>query len=209
MQLTKRELAKLERQFDFDPEKYIEEHGLVRDKEKAIELLCESNKAWAVLDESLKMDPEVIMYYQPMGYRIDFGEEIVNHDGVLDEVLTKAYFCEEGFTADLFIIYLWNHHGDAFMPQINYPKNFDSLTYLKIQYELYLNSTFNQFGESSHFPRTYYKHDKFRKAKESAYRYYDLQMLKTLVPQMYSPKSDVKTIGTHPAMQSKTTSENQ
>ena len=203
MQLDKTKLVMLKKQFNFDSEKYIKENGLVTDKAKAIELLCESNKAWAVIDETLKMDPEIIMYYQPMGYRIDWGWEILLDAG---EVITKAYFGEEGFYADMFGRCLQNGYGDAFIPQIDFPEDFDLLTYLKIQFELYLNATLDTLGDSSYFPRAYYKDDIFRKVDSSDNNYYDLQMLKTLVPLMYKPQ--IKTIGLHPAMQSKTTSEN-
>ena len=41
---------------------------LIADKETAIKLLSKSPAYWKQLDESLKMDPEVIMHYQPSGY---------------------------------------------------------------------------------------------------------------------------------------------
>ena len=41
---------------------------LITDKKTAIELLSKSPIYWEQLDESLKIDPEVIMHYQPSGY---------------------------------------------------------------------------------------------------------------------------------------------
>ena len=54
---------------NFNVEEYIKKNGLVTEKNQAIELLCETSRAWALLDESLKSDPEIIMYYQPIGYQ--------------------------------------------------------------------------------------------------------------------------------------------
>lgn len=58
----------LKEKYVIDEKGYIEQHGLVTDKEMAIRLLCETPDAWKVIDGTLKNDPEVIMYYQPLGY---------------------------------------------------------------------------------------------------------------------------------------------
>ena len=130
MQLDKSKLAELEKQFDFDPEKYLKEHGLVTDKEKAIELLCESNKAWAVLDESLKMDSEVIMYYQPSGYSVIWFTDLESHNN-----LGCRKYCEEGFFCVYFGHLITDADGDAFIPEIEFPENFNFELYCKIQHD--------------------------------------------------------------------------
>ena len=100
-------------------------NGVVRDKEMAIELLCQSSLAWEILDESLKRDPEVIMYYQPLGYRLleytDVDPEEVGIclcEGV-QIVPQKGFELEYG-------------ENDAFLPKIEFPEGFDYKTYFKI-----------------------------------------------------------------------------
>ena len=62
------EMEALKKQYVIDEKGYVEQHGLVTDKEIAVRLLCQTPDAWKVIDESLKNDPEVMMYYQPLGY---------------------------------------------------------------------------------------------------------------------------------------------
>lgn len=48
-------------------ENFAKTAGTIKDKSLAIDLLCKTPNAWYALDESLKQDKEVIMYYQPSG----------------------------------------------------------------------------------------------------------------------------------------------
>ena len=58
-----------------------DKRNLITDKEFAIEMLCQTNEVWDRLSEELKNDPEVILYYQPMGGMmkvdtVDYGVEV-------------------------------------------------------------------------------------------------------------------------------------
>ena len=41
---------------------------IITDKEKAIEALCQTNRAWSHISPELQADPEVIVFYQPIGH---------------------------------------------------------------------------------------------------------------------------------------------
>ena len=118
--------------FGFNAEEYIAKNGLVTDKAIAIELLCQTSLAWGVLDESLKSDSEVIMYYQPMGY---FYQDEREYDQVTEQFETSGnyvYFNEKGFTGVGLITY-----DRPFMaPVIQLPEDFDYGTYFEIQRNL-------------------------------------------------------------------------
>jgi len=70
---------------------HAELYGTVRDKKTAIRLLCEESWYWYALDEELKKDIEVKMFFQPKGYRLEYE---FNGNCYRDFVV---YYCEEGF----------------------------------------------------------------------------------------------------------------
>lgn len=68
---------------------------LITDKGHAIDLLCQSDKVWDNLSERLKNDPEVILYYQPMGERtevdtVDLGVKVTDVTHYINHRFTYA-----------------------------------------------------------------------------------------------------------------------
>ena len=202
---------RLRKQFMFDSEKYIAEHGLVTDKEKAIELLCESSKAWAVLDESLKADSEVIMYLQPMGERRIFLKNA--NDGS-----KSSFICsEEGFTCydiddrslnnvDWFRLYLNSSSKFKyyFVPNINISRNFDFKKYFMIQ-SMLRASTNKDYNAAEMFSEAQGMIDYNSDIIGEEVTIYDRSKLASIVAEVCLKP---KTKGIYPTMKSKTTSEN-
>ena len=223
--ITKSLEKELTNSFSFDAEDYIKRHGLVTDKETAIKLLCETNRAWEALDESLKLDPEVIMYLQPTGLKEYCLRTPYNgYLNLIDLCATgEIFYYENSFecidSAELIKnCYISLESGlcdDAFLlPKITFPEDFDFEAYLKIQTALksqnpYVERNGNLKVGIEAIVNTFFTAMKMSgcglKVSETT-TIFDRNLLKALVPAMYKTKS--KTIGTHPAMQSKTTSEN-
>lgn len=154
-------MAKINGKIELDAEgfkeimaSYVNIHGCIKDKQKAIELLCSTSKAWDFLSEELKRDPEVMMYYQPMGveYRGVRTYEAIPMQGAEDfeswpVIKKKSWKHERGFT--FFSVpalkdmgYSLNGYRDDhsyLIPESfvnNAPDGFDLNTYLQIRNEL-------------------------------------------------------------------------
>lgn len=125
----------------------INVEGPVTDKETAIQLLTQSSHAWKVLDDSLKSDPEVIMYYQPLGHRhIEYSDVNPEEIGICATEGSED-FCQEGFepvSLDDWFQLLESGlissevYGALFYvrlvrPSITFPEGFDYEAYYKIQ----------------------------------------------------------------------------
>ena len=102
---------------------FIEKYGKISDKAVAIELLCITSNAWLILDDSIKTDNEVIMYYQPMGIMYANIEEDLG--GVFEDVYS-SYLSQNGFKLV----------NGIQIPEIEIPSDFDMEKYIMIQKEL-------------------------------------------------------------------------
>ena len=159
--------------------------NLVTDKKEAIELLCMTTTAWRLLDESLKSDPEVIMYLQPLGHK-----DVVLYN-------TTKVLGQRGFE-------VVNEEALS-RPKINFPEGFDYETYFQIQSELRrktLDIFVDPFVEQTLFDYANEDGD----IKDVKLKLYDRSLLSDIVAKYYAPSkevvkaSSVKTIGTHPEM---------
>ena len=108
--------------------RFRDKYGYVSDREIAKELLCVSSNAWYVLDESLKEDNEIIMYYQPMGII-----EYTIYDPVAGGYYGTSIQCSYSRMGE---------YSDIQIPNIVFPKDFDINTYVAIQQELMKNYEF-------------------------------------------------------------------
>ena len=198
---------------NFNVEEYIKKNGLVTEKNQAIELLCETSRAWALLDESLKSDSEIIMYYQPIGYQEitlrtpDLGD-LIDYGSKWDGSIYKY---EPGFEYKTYeelikLGYLKPKTGcyDEFLiPRIEFPDDFDFETYIRIQDAL-KERPYEE--DNSHLSR---RMSAYVSICFSAIRtigrgwgsggtttIYDRNLLKAIVPAMY--KASTKTIGVYP-----------
>lgn len=110
---------------------FIEKYGKVKDIELAIELLCLTSNAWLILDDSVKLNSNVIMYYQPMGH---LSEEFVeNFGGVYESIEVDnnhldgpREISQKGFKVVKGIQ----------IPKIEFPIDFNLEMYVDIQKEL-------------------------------------------------------------------------
>ena len=105
--------------------RFIAKYGPVNDIELAKLLLCITSNAWYILDDSLKKNSEVIMYYQPMGkhlceVQVDYG---------CRETIASAWGNQKGFGIEHI-----DYYGD--FPEIDYPEDFDYKLYSEIQEKL-------------------------------------------------------------------------
>ncbi len=214
--MTNAEEKNLISTFRFDVEDYIKKNGKVCDKKTAIELLSRTNIAWCVLDESLRHDPEVIMYYQPMGYREfelsvpDNGEILnlgINFTGNMTcreigfDWINRAELVENKYVGSEFGI-----SSEYLIPKITFPEGFDYEAYFKIQDELKMQNPYVMKNESlSGMMKTIVKaffcvdnREGYGWLKRGTTIIYDRNLLKALVPAIYKPEK-VKTIGTHPS----------
>ena len=183
----------------------------VIDKKTAIELLCMTPAAWRVLDKSLKSDPEVIMYYQPLGHK---DVKVSDVDSNLPETGVCAYVdtrvlgqrgfevvYEEALKEAGLISSTIEYKTVLSKPKIDFPEGFDYETYFKIQSELSkktLDIRVSPLIEESLFDNA---------TSEDSYvcdvklKIYDRALLSDIVAK-YAPstKESVKTIGTYPTM---------
>ena len=102
---------------------FIEKYGKISDKAVAIELLGITSNAWLILDDSIKTDNEVIMYYQPMG--IMYANIAEDLGGVFEDVYS-SYLSQNGFKLV----------NGIQIPEIEIPSDFDMEKYIMIQKEL-------------------------------------------------------------------------
>ena len=120
----------------FNVKKFLKEHGPVTDKNEAIELLCKTNKAWDVLDQSLKLDSDVIMFFQPSGYSISFSYENVG-----PELTITTQYSEQDFHKPYY-----KELGDVYVPigclipWDKVPEGFEWEKYFQIQKEMKENT---------------------------------------------------------------------
>ncbi len=116
----------------------------VTNKAEAIKLLSFSSAFWETLSEELKSDPEVIMYYQPMGIKIKY---FCNPDYPHNLVASIAYH-ETGFFP--FRPDDRGYHC-RLLPCIEFPRNFNYDMYLQIQDRLLENVVENEINEAFGF----------------------------------------------------------
>ena len=127
--------------FLVNPEKY---ENKITNKDDAIKLLIFSSAYWPTLSEELKKDPEVIMYYQPMGIKIKY---FCNSDYPYNLVNTIAYH-ETGF---------YQYRPDKreypcrLLPCIEFPADFNFDMYLQIQERLLENVVEDEIPEAHDF----------------------------------------------------------
>ncbi len=129
--------------FGLDPE-VAEASSFVTDKETAIRLLCMTPAAWRILDESLKHDPEVIMYYQPLGHKdvevFDVDPDVYGVSTYRDTMALSQIGFEpvsEDTLKEAGLISSAVEYGIVLSkPKIDFPEGFDYETYFKIQSEL-------------------------------------------------------------------------
>lgn len=116
-------------------ESFINKYGTIKDEETAILMLDITSNAWLVIDESLKMNSNVIMHYQPMGLKMNklydknwyyYSCYFEYEDGFItpDEYFNKKVPDE-----------LLEYYRFA-IPNIKYPEDFDLELYCSIQEEL-------------------------------------------------------------------------
>ena len=110
---------------------FIEKYGKIQDREIAKQMLLITTNAWLVLDDKLKRDPEIIMYYQPMG-TLDYEEE-GDMGGVFD-TLYSAELPQKGFK-----FYRDKNFETYQIPNFELPEDFDIEMYIAIQSELLKN----------------------------------------------------------------------
>ena len=196
--------------FGFNTEAYASIQGLVTDKKPAIELLCRTPEAWAVLDESLKSDPEIIMYYQPLGHKDVSYYDVDPEENGCCMLLSSEVLSQKGFETvsyyDLkksgLISSINESRCYVSKPKISFPEGFDYETYFKIQSEL-SKSKLDFFVSSETEGRLFgfADSDRFHVYSEEP-TIYDRSLLIDIVSKYYVPTTGeaVKTIGTHPAM---------
>ena len=128
--------------------KYVEQYGAITDPELAKSLLCVTSNAWFILDDPLKRNSDVIMYYQPMAkHRYEIGADYGAYEPIASaEGLQKGFCNIKGNKCK-------NYAYDVCLfPTIIYPKDFDYELYANIQYEffkgveLYTNHTYSIFS---------------------------------------------------------------
>lgn len=103
---------------------FKQRYGKIIDKKTAISALCCTSNAWLVITDSLKRDPEVIMYYQPMGLSdvVLYEDENGNYKEVYSTPLAQ-----KGFRLTT--------SGEQ-IPNILLPEDFDMDMYIEIQHRL-------------------------------------------------------------------------
>ena len=99
---------------------FIEKYGKITDIETAKKLLCKTSNAWLILDDSIKTNPEVIMYYQPM---IKINLAGLMDFGIYDYIF-YLYPTQTGFKK-------YGNSGENFIPNIEYPEDFNFDKYIK------------------------------------------------------------------------------
>lgn len=104
---------------------FIEKYGKITDVETAKKLLCQTSNAWFILDDSIKINPEVIMYYQPM---VKINLEGLMDFGVYDYIFS-LYPTQHGFKKH-------GYFGWDFIPNIEFPEDFNFDKYLEVQHIL-------------------------------------------------------------------------
>ena len=114
-------------------ENFISKYGLIKDEEMAKELLCITSNAWLVLDNSLKQNSDVIMYYQPMAI-CDY--QVYEDMGGVFELTSDGIIAQEGFK---------EAKDGIQIPDIDFPKGFDIDTYINIQKEL--SKTYSEYRD--------------------------------------------------------------
>ena len=182
----------------------LQSYGRVNDKATAIKLLCQTTFAWDILDESLKNDPEVIMYYQPLGYRyLKYSDDYLGEMGIC-EILGDETLCQDGFEvfrdghslkeAGLISDEMYQQSIDNkfFKPEIRFPEGFDYEGYFRIQAELsrnYLDNLHMRFEANSVFaesnPESAYVPKSASLYSDSTY-VYDRSLLPTIVQKYYT-----------------------
>lgn len=182
----------------------LQSYGRVNDKATAIKLLCQTTFAWDILDESLKNDPEVIMYYQPLGYRhLEYGDGYIAEMGIC-EIVGHETLCQDGFEvfhdghslkeAGLISDEMYQQSIDNkfFKPEIRFPEGFDYEGYFRIQAELSRNCLDNlhiRFEANSVFaesnPESAYLPKSAFLRSDSTY-VYDRSLLPTIVQKYYT-----------------------
>lgn len=121
----------------FDAKEFLATRGYVTDKEEAINLLILTSKAWEVIDQWLKTDPDVIMFYQPTGYK-----RLVSHEDVGVTLTIFTTYSEKHFYRPLAgQLQGYEPKGALFIPYIDYPEGFDFAKYEEIQQEMKRNIT--------------------------------------------------------------------
>ena len=116
-------------------ESFINKYGTIKDEETAILMLDITSNAWLVIDESLKMNSNIIMHYQPIGLRFN---KITDKD---NNYYTCYYEYESGFTTPekYFNGKMPNEVLEYYrfaIPNIEYPDGFDLEMYCIIEEEL-------------------------------------------------------------------------
>lgn len=119
-------------------EEYVKNNGFITDELEAIDLLCKTPFAWYALDESLKSNPTVILYYQPFGLAKYIHKEHISAGAWLycleevDEVEWPTYDAWKTIPQKGFKLI----KGDYQIPDIDFPEGFDIELYKRIQNEL-------------------------------------------------------------------------
>lgn len=117
---------------------FINKYGKITDKEIAKRLLCITSNAWLMLDDSLKSDSEIIMYYQPMA---EIGYTIYQDVGCIEPIASATGY-QKGFKRNEEMSskgYSYNIYACRF-PEIDYPEDFNYELYADVQSELFKES---------------------------------------------------------------------
>ena len=119
--------------YRFDREFYLNQYGFIKDKKTAIELLCLTDKIWTIIDPELRNDPDVMLFYQPIGIKVvheeqDAGVTLTNVTVYADSLFRKPYYHE---FRDVFV------PSECLVPDIDrFPVGFDYDKYFQIQREM-------------------------------------------------------------------------
>lgn len=198
--LNDKKLKSLRKLNEDNYKRFIQEFGLVKEKLLAIDYLCYNCKAWYVLSDELKSDPEVIMYYQPNGTIYESRTENpalckkVPHPYLYD----RLYSADEGFIATHPIDLLSDIPTEKCvrsldglqMPLIEYPENFNFELYFAIQESMTYCITFhwpqlmNDYAVRRMIPREYRNYDDSICVKwpdDIMYKTYNRSLLKQIV----------------------------
>ena len=138
-------LEEIEKLNSNNKDEFIKKYGLIKDPEVAKDLLCITSNTWMVLDDSLKENSEIIMYYQPVAVLNCHLEEDM---GGVYEITTSCDVSQKGFKIisnysrikDLYNTdmakYVKRLGNKIQIPEIKYPKDFDIEKYIEIQERL-------------------------------------------------------------------------
>lgn len=166
-------------------DEFISKLDLIKDISIAQKALITSPNAWFVIDNSLKMLPETIVYYQPLGY-----------------VTYQKYNCDIDFAIPKGFKMLSNHQ---LLPLIKWPNDFDKQIYLNIQkfiqdkaMEYFRLNEWFAVAYNTTFKTSYYRHTSLEEIENACYGrnidycHFNRECIQEAVDTFYMPKGKSK-----------------